>query len=174
MEAAMTEERDQDMRAKLEAQYDKFADRFRELFEAGQDKSREAMEKAMERAREQLAAAGEFTAEQGEKFKLYLQRDLGQAAESMYRMGREAYQRADPERLRAGALSSLAKLLDAAGDTLQAWSRKAQEALNCEAGQVTSAGTLTCVKCGHVLQLKKTSYIPPCPNCYGASFRKTY
>jgi phage-related minor tail protein len=61
MEAAMTEERDQDMRAKLEAQYDKFADRFRELFEAGQDKSREAMEKAMERAREQLAAAGEFT-----------------------------------------------------------------------------------------------------------------
>lgn len=170
----MTEPHDQDMRAKLEAQYDKYAERFRELFEAGQDRSREAMDKAMERAREQLAAAGEFTSEQGEKFKQYLERDLGQAAQTMRRIGQDAYQRMDPDRLRMGALSSLSKLLDAAGDALHAWSRKAEEAAICEAGQVTSAGTLTCVKCGQVLELKKTSYIPPCPKCYGASFRKSY
>jgi len=170
----MTDPRDQDMRAKLEVQYDKYAERFKELFEAGQDRSREAMEKALERAREQLAAAGEFTAEQGEKFKQYLERDLGQAAETMRRMGQDAYQRMDPDRLRMGALSSLSKLLSAAGDAMHAWSHKAEEASICEAGQVTSAGTLTCVKCGHVIELKKTSYIPPCPKCYGATFRKSY
>lgn len=37
----------------------------------------------MHRAREQLAAAGEFTAEQGEVFKKYLKRDLEQTADDM-------------------------------------------------------------------------------------------
>jgi Zinc-ribbon containing domain len=170
----MNEQPNQEMRAKLEARYDEYAERARELFEAGKDKSKEAMDGAMEKAREQLAAAGELTADQGEKFKQYLQRDLGLTAETMRRLGRDAYRRMEPARLKAGALSSLAKLLDTAGEALHSLSRKAEDAVICEAGQVTSAGTLTCAKCGHVLEFAKTSYVPPCPQCYGASFRKSY
>ena len=86
--------------------------------------------------------------------------------------------RVHPERLRAGALSSLAALLQSAGERLQSWSRKTDEALNesllCEVGEITSAGTLTCLNCGHTIQLGKTGHIPPCPECYQGRFRKSY
>lgn len=170
----MTEQHDHEMRAKLEAQYDKFAERFRELFESGKERTREAMDKAMERARVQLAEAGEFTAEQGEQLKRYLKRDLDHTAQEMQRLGHEAHERFHPDRLKAGALSSIARIFSAASATLQNWSRKAEEAVLCETGQVTSAGTLTCVNCGHTFQLKKTTFVPPCPGCLGTTFRKSY
>jgi hypothetical protein len=50
----------------------------RELFDKGQEKGRDAWENAMELARQQLAAAGEFSVEQGEAFTHYLRRDLDQ------------------------------------------------------------------------------------------------
>jgi Zinc-ribbon containing domain len=61
-----------------EALYDRFSERVRELFEAGQEKSKEALETAMDMAREQFSTAGEFSAEQGEVFKQFMRRDLEQ------------------------------------------------------------------------------------------------
>jgi isocitrate dehydrogenase len=156
------------------ALYDRFAERVREIFDAGQEKSKEAMEKAMESAREQLAAAGEFSAEQGEVFKQFMRRDLEQTALDMRALGHEAKERLHPARLGAGALSSMARLLEAAGSALQNLSRKAESALRYTTGDITTAGTLTCVQCGQAVQLKRTSTIPPCPKCHGSEFRKGY
>jgi isocitrate dehydrogenase len=156
------------------ALYDRFAERVREIFDAGQEKSKEAMEKAMESAREQLSAAGEFSAEQGEVFKQFMRRDLEQTARDMRALSQEARERLHPARLGAGALSSMARLLEAAGSALQSLSRKAEDALRYTTGDITTAGTLTCTHCGQAVQLKRTSKIPPCPKCHASEFRKGY
>lgn len=159
---------------RAEALYDRFTERARELFEAGQEKSKEAMEKAMETAREQIAAAGEFSAEQGEQFKQYMRRDLAQTAINMRALGQEAKERLHPARLGAGALSSMARVLEATGAALQSLSRKTEDALHYNTGDITAAGTLSCTQCGQKVQLKRTTKIPPCPNCHGTQFRKGY
>lgn len=159
---------------KASALYDRFAEKSREIFELGQEKSHEAWEKAMELSRQQLTAAGEFSAEQGEVFKRYLRRDFEQTAEDMRQLGGEAKEYLNPARLGAGALSSLAKLLHAAGGAMTALSAKAEDALVYQTGEITMAGTLTCSECGHKVQLKATGVVPACPACQGTRFRKSY
>ncbi|MBU1691950.1 MAG: zinc ribbon-containing protein [Gammaproteobacteria bacterium] len=157
-----------------EALYDRYAERARELFEAGQEKSKDAMEKAMEVARQQLSDAGEFSAEQGEAFKKFMHRDLEQTAQDMRALSQEAKEHLNPARLGAGALSSIARLLEATGSALQSLSRKAEDALHYNTGDITAAGTLNCTKCGQKVHLKRTTKIPPCPSCHGTEFRKGY
>jgi isocitrate dehydrogenase len=159
---------------KASALYDRFTEKSREIFDQGQEKGREAWEKAMELSRQQLAAAGEFSAEQGELFKQYLRRDLDQTAADMRQMGEQAKERLNPARLGAGALSSVSKLLDAAGGAMSALSAKAEWALEYRTGEVTMAGTLTCTGCGQKVQLKATGVVPTCSACQGTRFRKSY
>lgn len=128
----------------------------------------------MDIARQQLTAAGEFSTEQGEAFKRYLIRDLHQTAKDMRNLGTEAKERLNPARLGAGALSSLARLLHAAGGAITALSNKAEESLIYKTGEITMAGTLTCTACGHKVQLKSTSVVPACPECQARGFRKSY
>jgi isocitrate dehydrogenase len=154
--------------------YDRYTQRASELFQAGQDKSREAMEKAMDAARQQLSAASEFSAEQGENFKEYMRRDLAQTERDMRAVSQGTTEHLHPARLGAGAVSSLARMLETAGSAMQSWSRQAEDALHFGTGDITTAGTLTCVACGQTLQLKRTSRVPPCPSCSGTQFRKGY
>ena len=156
------------------ARYDRFVELSRELFDKGQEKGREAWEKAMELARQQLAAAGEFSADQGEAFKHYLRRDLDQTKVDMQQLGVEAQDRLNPARVGAGALSSLAKLLHAAGGAMLSWSEQAESALEFKTGEITSAGTLTCLACGQKVHLKATGVVPPCPSCHATRYRKGY
>jgi isocitrate dehydrogenase len=159
---------------RAEALYDRFTDRARELFESGQEKGKEAMEAAMETARQQIAAAGEFSAEQGEQFKQYMRHDMDQTAEDLRELGSDAKTLLHPSRLGAGALSSIARALDAAGTALTSLAKKAESPLHFKTGEITSAGTLTCLKCGQKVQMEKSSHIPPCPSCHHTEFRKGY
>jgi isocitrate dehydrogenase len=154
--------------------YDRYAQRASELFHAGQDKSREAMEKAMDAARQQLSAASEFSAEQGVIFKEYMRRDLAQTERDMRAVSQGTKEHLHPARLGAGAVSSLARMLETAGSAMQSWSRQAEDTLHFGTGDITTAGTLTCVACGQTLQLKRTSRVPPCPLCSETQFRKGY
>ena len=133
--------------------YDSFAEMTREIFNAGQEKGREAWEKAMESARLRMTAAGEFSAEQGELFKRYLRRDLEQTSAEMHILGKGAKETLHPARLGAGALSSLSRLMSAAGHLLTELSAKTESALEYESGEITMAGTLTCLSCGHKIHL---------------------
>jgi isocitrate dehydrogenase len=159
---------------RYEVLYDRFAERARELFESSQEKGKEAMDKSIETAREQFAAAGEFSAEQGEAFRNYMRRDLAQTESEMRNLGEEAAERLNPARLGAGAFASMARLLQATGSALQNLSRQAESAMHFTTGEITSAGTLTCTNCGQKVQLKHSTHIPPCPSCHCTDFRKGY
>lgn len=154
--------------------YDRFVELSRDIFASGQDKGRESMEKAMERAREQMTAAGEFTSEQGEAFKKYMRRDLEQTRDEMRQFSESARETLHPARLGAGALSSLAKIMKAAGNALTELSTRTETALEYNSGEVTMAGTLTCQACGEKIHLRHTSVVPQCPKCGGTHFRKSY
>lgn len=161
-------------REQLEAQYDKYVARFHELLVTSQDKGREAMHAAMTTARENLVALEEISAEQGKLFAAYLKNDLAQTSKDMTHLGEEAREHLHPARLGAGALAATAEALRLVGHTLIDLSNKANEALVYNAGEITSAGTLTCLKCGAKKELKKTSVIDPCPACSGTLYQKGY
>jgi isocitrate dehydrogenase len=152
-------------------QYDKLAARFRELFEDSAEKSAEFAQVAMERARKQLTAAGTFTEEQGKRLQGFLERDFFQVANTMRNEARERF---NPARIGVGALSSIAGLLNTAKSVISTVSERADKALSCRSGEVTSAGTLTCVACGHEMHFKKSGRIPPCPKCHKTEFKKSY
>lgn len=161
-------------KAKLAQQYDKLASKFKELYLAGKERGRESMAVALEKAHEQMTAVGEFSAEHGAELKKYMARDLDQTIADAQHLGEEAKERLHPSRLGAGALSSLASVLELTSNALHALSEKTREKLVYRTGEVTSAGTLTCQACGQTVHLKETGHIPPCPKCSGTLFHKGY
>jgi isocitrate dehydrogenase len=152
-------------------QYDQLAARFKELFEAGTEKSSELAQDAMEKARQQLTSAGAFSEEQGKNLKAFLENDFAQIAEDARK---EARIRLNPSRVGAGALSSLSALLGVAGSAMSNIAERAEKAISCRSGEITSAGTLTCLACDHEMHFKKTGRVPPCSNCHATEFRKSY
>lgn len=159
---------------RLARQYDLLASKFNELYLAGKERGREAMSIALEKAHEQLTSLGELSAEQGAELKRYLARDLDQTISDAQQLGEEAKERFHPARLGAGALSSLATVLELTGNALHSLSDKTKETLAYKTGEMTSAGTLTCRACGQKVHLKKTGHVPPCPKCNGTLFNKGY
>jgi len=86
----------------------------------------------------------------------------------------EAREKLNPARVSAGAMASLSSLLNMAGSALSSAAAKTRQAISCRSGEITSAGTLTCVACEHELHFKKTGRVPPCPKCHATQFRKSY
>jgi isocitrate dehydrogenase len=152
-------------------QYDEMAARFKELFEAGTEKSSEYAKVAMEKARQQLTAAGSVSEEQGKKLKEFLERDFSHMADAVRD---EARVKLNPSRLSTGALASISSLLEVAGSALTGAAKKAKQSLSCRSGEITAAGTLTCLACKHEMHFKKTGRIPPCPKCHKTEFEKSY
>ncbi|MCK5790321.1 MAG: hypothetical protein KAH34_05735 [Ketobacter sp.] len=155
-------------------QYDSLAHKFSEIYSAGKERGRESMSVALEKARAQLTSLGEFSVEQGEELKQYLARDLDQTMLDFEQLGDRAKDRFNPSRLGAGALSSLASVLQSGETTLHSLSSKAEESITYKTGEVTSAGTLTCQACLQKIHLKATGHVPPCPKCSSTVFHKGY
>ncbi|MEO6423108.1 MAG: hypothetical protein ABIR84_10625 [Candidatus Nitrotoga sp.] len=167
------EKNDQD-KGKLAEQYDKLASKFNEYYLTGKERGRESMSVALDKAHEHMTSLGEFSTERGEELKQYLARDLDQTISDAHKLGEEAKERFHPARLGAGALSSLATVLEFTGNALHSLSSKTKETLTYKTGEMTSAGTLTCHACGQKVQLKKTGHVPPCPKCSGTHFDRGY
>jgi len=168
---------DQEKEILLE-QYDAFAEKFKALYIAGKGRGKESMEQAMEKAHAELSNLGEFSAAQGESMKKYLAKDLEQtiidAQELRTTIHDEAKDKLQPSRLRAGALSSLAFVLEHTTDMLHTLKDKTVDAITYSTGEITSAGSLTCQNCNFKMHLTKTGHIPPCPKCSGTLFHKGY
>lgn len=157
-----------------EATYDRYTAKLLDLYQNMPERSHKALEEAKRLTLAQMEAAGEFTNEQGKKLQGYLERDTAVATDFMKKMGEGAKEKLHPSRLGAGALSALATFLSATGETIQALSRETERALIYRTGEVTSLGTLTCLKCGHVHIMQQTGTVPPCPVCGDSQFKKGY
>lgn len=166
--------RDAQDTVKLAQQYDLLANKFKELYLSGKERGRESMSVALEKAREQLTEVKAFSKEHGEELKQYLSRDLDESISFAQQFGTETKEQFNPARIGAGALSSIATILEFTGDTLHSLSVQAKKSITFKTGEITSAGTLTCQACSQELHLKHTGHIPPCPKCKGILFTKGY
>lgn len=155
-------------------QYDVLAARFNKIFQDAKEHGREAMDAALDKAKSELVTAKEFSAKRGEQLRRYLAQDLQQTLDAARHLGDAARHRLDPARLEAGALASLAGVLERAGKAMLDLGQKTKASLTCKTGEITSAGTLTCQGCGEQLHFEKTGRIPPCPKCKGTVFTKRY
>ena len=77
---------------------------------------------------------------QGEAFKKFMRRDMQEIARYMALLKQEALEHLHPARLGAGALSSMAQLLKAAGLALQSLSQKTEDALTTTPGKLLQPG----------------------------------
>tara|TARA_R110001583_G_scaffold143191_1_gene295273 strand:+ start:325 stop:831 length:507 start_codon:yes stop_codon:yes gene_type:complete len=161
-------------KAKQAKQYDLLAHKFNELYLAEKERGHDAMDAAMEKAREKLTSLEEFSQQQGEDLKRYLMRDLHQRKFAMGNFTDKTVEKCKPSRLGAGALASLVSVLEATSNTLRSVSSKTSAMLAYHTGEITSAGTLTCKKCGQTMQFKSTGHVPPCPKCKAIKFSKSY
>lgn len=173
-EAEDEKQAENDLRARLSAQYDDFASRVQAQWQTGQARTLEGFESAMHSVREQLEVTGQIGLEQSKSFADYLRRDLQHTIEDMDRAGAAVRDTLGPARLGAGALAFIAKALSATSEAIGALANKAEAAVTFKTGEITTAGTLTCLACGQELHMKQASYIPPCPSCHKTLFRKSY
>lgn len=152
------------------AQYEKLASRTKELIEEARELTSEALDAAIDKAKEELAAANEFSHEQGERLKNFLRRDLKATREHAAEL-KEGLQ---PQRVAGGIQSVLAGIFAKLGDLFQDWADKVEERLSYRTGEVCSPGTLTCDECENEVHMTATGRVPPCPNCHATEFRRSY
>ena len=170
----MAEKRENEEEQKEVSLYEKLALRTKELIEEAREKTAETAESAIEKAKAEMIATGEFGSKQGELLKAFLIRDLKTTSDGALKMGKTVSEMLEPRRVSAGIQSSLAKILETIGSTLEEWGSKLESGLDYKTGEITTPGTITCKKCGSRMKMLNTGHIPPCQNCRGTEFRKSY
>ena len=156
------------------SQYEKLANRTRELLETTREKTPKAVEEALEKAKEEMIAAGEFSKEQGKRVQAFLRRDLEATRDYVAHMGQTLKEALEPQRVASGIQSTLAHILDALGDTLKDFASKTEERLTYRTGELSSPGTLTCNSCSNRIHMTSTGRVPPCAKCHSTEFLKSY
>ena len=154
--------------------YEKMAGRAKELIEEAKELTSETMSAAIEKARKEMVAAGEFTQEQGERLKKFMERDLQAGRDFVSKAGDSAREALEPHRLAAGLQGILANILETVGGALEEFGKKLDSELDFKTGEITTPGTLTCKSCGAAVSIKHTGHIPPCPKCAATEFHKSW
>ena len=158
-----------------ESQYERLAHKTAELLDSIKEKTPETMEKLVERAKKELVSAGELSSKKADEFGAYLKKDLQFTKEDLIKLGDILKDKSHPSRVGAGILGAFHDIAKVASTQLNTLADKVEEKLTFKTGGMTGPSTLTCTKCGKVIKLTKTSRIPPCSGCKGAStFRKSY
>jgi len=150
--------------------YEKLFARTKEIVDSG----RKNLDEALKKAGEELSQAGEYTREQAEKIGEYVRRDMFGMEKGAARAAEAIKNAVDPQRASAGVKSVVARCLRGIADGVGRLAEMAERQVEYKTGEVTSAGTLTCLACGADMSLKGTGRIPPCPKCYKTRFRKSY
>ncbi len=157
-----------------ETQYKKFAEKASHLFDKLKDKTATSLDDLLEKTKKEMVHAGEIGAEQGEKFKEYLKKDLSATKEDLGKLGEQLKEKAHPSRLSAGFLQIVYKVAGQLSDGFSHLAKTTSESLTYHTGGVCGPGTLTCTKCGKSMIKTKESRIPPCSGCKGTEFTKSY
>ena len=158
-----------------ESQYEKFAQKTAEFWNTLKEKTPEALDRVMEKAKKELVEAGELGAKKAEEFSEYLKKDLAVSKEEFGKLSEIIKDKSHPSRLSAGMLNIIHDIAQVLGEQLQGVASKTEEKLLYKTGGICGPCTLTCTKCGKQVHLTKTSRIPPCSGCKGAStFKKSY
>lgn len=157
-----------------ERAYETLARRAREELAQIGDASRDSLVRAIDRAKQLTIEAGEFTAEQMERASDFLKRDFI-ALQASAGQGVEFIQRnLSPSRVGSAFLGLASDVITTAGELLVTLGDRIEEPIRFRTGEITGPGVLTCLSCDTELHFADSGTIPPCGNCHGTEFRKSY
>jgi len=128
---------------------------------------------ALESARVEISAGGAISEAQSQQLKECLARDLNHLAAIIARGSLRAIDdlhRAAAAKGHCGALRYLLEVLDVAGVGVYRISGDARASAVRRAEELTCAGNLLCVQCGHTTASTRSRIVEPCSECGGRAF----
>jgi hypothetical protein len=133
-----------------------------------------SLRKGLADARDRAVEAGELTREEAERLSDYLLRDLHDAADYLARQEGELshWLRFDLEQIEQRLVDRFWRVADRTRLELSQLAQEAERADHYPSGALTMPGTFECMACGHRVELRTTTQIPPCAHCGGTEFRR--
>ncbi len=158
---------------------DKLVEAFEHMIENVADAMHEAEEALAPSVDEMVRNAQELTRdlfaltqEEAETLGNTLKRDMHKANDVLNRQGKELkdWWSFDMALMEDRFADMIARAADKTWLDFHAFESAAPEASLYRSGEVCSAGTFSCARCGHEMHLSKTGHIPPCANCHHGEF----
>ncbi|MGB0721391.1 MAG: zinc ribbon-containing protein [Gammaproteobacteria bacterium] len=159
---------------RLTEAYEDMLERAHGLLVTTEERSFPVLRDALRHAADTMVEVGEFTRDETERVRVWLERDMHDAAEHLEedREDLSAWFRFDMQLIENRLLETFASLADQTALRLRELAEEARAVGVWKTGEVTGPGTLVCDGCGKELHFHKVGHIPPCPGCKGTSFRR--
>jgi len=151
---------------KLTQAYDRMMENLHALYEKASGESNN-IQGMLEETRDKIAETDNLTREEAEKVSNWLKRDLQNAGEYLKSEQHELadWLHMDIELIEWSLMDMFLAVADPTKVALMKFEADVKANSEYHTGEITGAGTLTCVECGEVLHFKKSGHIPPCPKC---------
>jgi len=151
---------------KLIQAYDRMMENLHALYEKASGESNN-IQGMLEETRDKIAETDNLTREEAEKVSNWLKRDLQNAGEYLKSEQHELadWLHMDIELIEWSLMDMFLTVADPTKVALMKFEADVKANSEYHTGEITGAGTLTCVECGEVLHFKKSGHIPPCPKC---------
>lgn len=104
----------------------------------------------------------------------HLKRDIAHARKYMETEGKEfnEWLNFDINQVEDRFLDMISKAADKTWLDFRAFKQQNENSQVYKTGEICSAGTLSCEKCGQAMKFTKNSHIPPCPKCHHTEFSR--
>jgi len=164
----------QELSEKLVHAYQHLLHSSREFLDVTKKEAKPALLDAIDKGKESVAELTELTSEEIDKVSDYVVRDIHDAAEYIAVGERELgdWLRIDALLIEDKFLEAFSHMVDHTKVALDEIAENAKRATEWHTGEITGAGTLSCVKCGELLHFHNAGHIPPCPKCHATVFER--
>jgi len=163
-----------ELNEKLIKGYKQLLQTSKEILDVTKKEATPAVLDAIDKGKEKAAELAELTSEEIDKVSDFVIHDLHDAAEYIAAGERELgdWLRIDALLIEDKFLEAFSHMVDHTKMALSELEANAKRASEWHTGQITSAGTLVCEKCGEVLHFHNAGHIPPCPKCHATTFNR--
>jgi len=163
-----------ELNEKLIHGYKQLLETSKEVLDVTKKEATPAVLDAIDKGKEKVAELTELTAEEIDKVSDFVIRDLHDAAEYIAVGERELadWLRIDALLIEDKFLEAFSHMVDHTKMALDEIAENAKRANEWHTGEITSAGTLVCTKCGEVLHFHNAGHIPPCPKCHATVYNR--
>ena len=154
--------------------YNRMLERVKEFITGAEEDISVRLQHALDAAKDKASELGELTREESEQIADYLKRDLHDAADYLSSENKEMrdWLRFDVQLVEAKLIDWMSQAVDTTKLELEQLAERAQQENIWMTGEVAAPGTFQCMKCGHELQFKATTQLPPCPKCDKHRFKR--
>jgi len=163
-----------ELNEKLVRGYKQLLESSKKILDTTKKEATPAVLDAIDKGKETAAELAELTVEEIDKVSDFVVRDLHDAAEYIAEGERELgdWLRIDALLIEDKFLEVFSQMVDHTQVALDEIAANAKRATEWHTGEITSAGTLVCTKCGEVLHFHNAGHIPPCPKCHATVFER--